>query len=202
LRLSVSCANYWIDVEIQRVGLAQKFLISNISVFFSSFIRKVFDFLRPHGQMGALVPFSKAYGITEQLLTNPKWSQYAEKDELENKSTFAKWTYAEDSDVPSAIRESLLDAGFHINKFTVEDINLEFPSVRNLCEFLCTLTSALSTIPEKLHDEFIHEMMDLVQSNLGSKGLKISQPVDESNATAAMVSVEWRFLNFVATKQV
>lgn len=168
---------------------------------YRSFFSKVFDFLRPSGQLGVLAPFSQVYGITENLLSQDKWAQYAEKSEVNNKSTFAPWTYDEDKDVPSRIQKSLEESGFQINQFQVEEINLEFPTVRNLCEFLCTLTSALTTVPEKLHDEFIQEMMDFVTVNLGSKGLKKSQPVDESNANSSMISVEWRFLNFVATKK-
>lgn len=55
---------------------------------FSGFISKVYDFLKPGGQVGMLVPFSKAYGIPHQLLSQEKWAQYAEKKELTVSATF------------------------------------------------------------------------------------------------------------------
>ncbi|OXA65229.1 uncharacterized protein LOC110860133 [Folsomia candida] len=164
---------------------------------YRGFISKVYDFLKPGGQVGMLVPFSKAYGIPHQLLSQEKWAQYAEKKELTNHSSFAPWTYAEDIDAPSSIKDSLLSCGFRIDRFTVNDIKLEFPSIRNLCEFLCTITSALSTVPEKFHDDFMEEMIDYVTSNLGSSRGVTTHPGDNNSS---VISVEWKFLNFVATK--
>lgn len=96
--------------------------------------------------------------------------------------------------MPSAIKETLLHSGFKIEVFEVEEVKLDF-SLRNLCEFLTFLTSALNIVPEKFENEFIEEMMDLVKSNGHTNGIKMNQSGDPS-----LVSVEWKFLNFVATK--
>ncbi len=102
-----------------------------------------------------LVPFSKAYGIPYQLLAEEKWKQFVKNEKVnkfalifkirilesilnsyffvQNKSSFAEWTYSNDIDVPSVIHESLISSQFKIDRFTVEQINLEFPSIRNLC---------------------------------------------------------------------
>ena len=60
---------------------------------------------------------------------------------------------------------------------------------------MCVLTSALSIVPEKLGDEFISEMADLIKNNPNTNGVD-----EEKNVSAGTVSVAWNFLNFVATK--
>jgi ubiquinone/menaquinone biosynthesis C-methylase UbiE len=167
---------------------------------YRSFINKVYDFLRPGGQVGMLVPFSKAYGIPCQLLTQEKWAQYSHKNELMHRSTFAPWTYSDDVDAPFAIKESLISSGFKIEHFNVEEVKLEFASVRNLCEFLCVLTSALSVVPETMENEFISEMSDLIQNNLNMNGVHEVNENNETSNSNSSVSVQWKFLNFVATK--
>lgn len=51
----------------------------------------------------------------------------------QTRPSIAPWTYNEEVDAPTAIKDSLLSTGFRVDTFSVEERNLEFSSVRGLC---------------------------------------------------------------------